>query len=97
VTARYFFNVMDGAELPDFSGIDFATDEEAIAHAWEIAINIAEVSPAHDGPQRFVSVVREDGYEVAKVPVYREQVPLMAELLIAPPVLGHASGAQLRF
>ena len=73
MTARYFFNVIDGIEIPDLSGNVFATDKAAIAHAREIASNIAEIAPAHNGPQRFVSVVREDGHEVARVPVYKEK------------------------
>jgi hypothetical protein len=69
---RYFFNFMDGTKLPDLSGIDFTTEEAAIAHARVIALNILATSPDHIGPQRFVSVVRGDGHEVARVPVHKE-------------------------
>ncbi|WNV10072.1 DUF6894 family protein [Tardiphaga sp. 709] len=69
---RYFFNLVDGTKLPDVSGIDFATDEAAIAHAHGIAFNIVNVSPNHNGPQRFVSVVQEGGQEVVRVPVHKE-------------------------
>ncbi len=69
---RYFFNLMDGTKLPDHSGTDFATDEAAIAHARLIVSNILALSPHHNGPQRFVSVVQEDGREVVRLPVHKE-------------------------
>jgi hypothetical protein len=69
---RYFFNLIDGTKLPDLSGTDFATDEAAIAHALVIASNIQAVSPNHNGPQRFVSIVHEDGHEVVRLPVHKE-------------------------
>ena len=69
---RYYFNLMDGTKLPDHSGTDFATDEAAIAHARLIASNILALSPHHEGPQRFVSVVQEDGREVLRLPVHKE-------------------------
>ncbi|SFM02896.1 hypothetical protein SAMN03159423_4914 [Bradyrhizobium sp. NFR13] len=75
MSARYFFNLTDGTELPDLIGTDLATDEAAIAHAREIASNLAVVSPANNGPQRYVSVIHEDGHEVGSVPVYKEQFP----------------------
>jgi hypothetical protein len=67
---RYFFNVTDGTDLADHSGVELASDQEALAHAKRIAGAIVEAIPQHSGPQRHVSIVLDDGTSIADVPVH---------------------------
>lgn len=67
---RYFFNLTDGTDLADHSGIELASDQDALAHARRIAGAIVEAIPHHSGPQRHVSIVLADGTTIADVPVH---------------------------
>lgn len=73
---RYYFNLKDGVDLADSSGIELPHDQAAIAHAGRIVVAIVESMPTHSGPQRYVAVVEENGREVADVPVHPVKAPV---------------------
>ncbi len=66
---RYFFDIKDGHRLVDPSGMNFASDDEAIARAKVFAIQVSLDTPKSD-PMRHIAVLNQDGDEVSRVPVY---------------------------
>lgn len=69
---RYYFDLKDGTRLRDHDGVDLKNDAAAISHAETIAVEVARENVP--GPQRFVSVIRFDSTEVARVPVEQANV-----------------------
>ena len=65
----YFFDIKNGHRLVDPSGMNFATDAEAIAKAKVLAIQVSLDTPLAD-PKRHIAVLNQDGDEVSRVPVY---------------------------
>lgn len=68
--AFYYFDLRDSETLRDPSGVELATDQDAIAHARDLARQIA-IDPPGSTPIHFVTIYRLNGGEVARVPVRR--------------------------
>lgn len=66
---RYYFDIKNGHRLVDASGMNFANDEDAIARAKVLAIQVSLDTPKVD-PKRHIAVLNQDGDEVSRVPVY---------------------------
>lgn len=66
---RYFFDIKDGHRLVDPSGMNFASDADAIARAKVFAIHVSLDTPKAD-PERHIAVLNQDGDGVSRVPVY---------------------------
>lgn len=66
---RYFFDVEDGHRLFDPSGFVCDDDEDALAKARVLAINVALDKPDED-PERRIAIMRDDGRKIGRVPVY---------------------------
>lgn len=65
---RYFFHVRNGEHYPDVSGRMFSSPDEAIEHAALLAAELAQ----DEGLAGFsIFVTKEDGTEIAQVPVGR--------------------------
>jgi hypothetical protein len=67
---KFHFPITDGTTLPDPTGIELKDDEAARKHAESIA---SEVSSLGHKKQRNVVAEREDGTEVHKAPVPKDQ------------------------
>lgn len=65
----YFFDIKNGHRLMDPSGMNFASDEAAIARAKVFAIQVSLDTPAVD-PKRHIAVLDHNGDEIFRVPVY---------------------------
>jgi hypothetical protein len=65
---RYFFDIKNGHRLVDPSGLDCSDDDEAIAKAKVIALQISEDTSAEG--QRHIAVLNSERQEVSKVPVH---------------------------
>lgn len=68
--AFYYFDLKDSETLRDPSGVELATDKDAIAYAQDLARQIA-IDPPRSTPIHFVTVYRVNGGEIARVPVRR--------------------------
>lgn len=66
---RYFFDIKDGHRLVDPSGTTCKSDEDAIAKAKVVAIQVSLDTPMTD-PKRHISVLNAARSEIFKVPVY---------------------------
>ena len=66
---RYFFDIKNGHRLVDPSGMDFDSDDDAIARAKVFAIQVSLDTPKVD-PKRHIAVLNQDGDELLRVPVY---------------------------
>jgi hypothetical protein len=66
---RYFFDISDGRRLADSTGRDFDSNEDAIARAKILAIQVSLDTPEAD-PDRHVAVLDHNEDEVFRVPVY---------------------------
>jgi hypothetical protein len=66
---HYFFDIKDGHWLVDPSGLNFKTDDDAIARAEAIAIVVSIDTPLVD-PQRHIAVLNGSREEIFRVPVY---------------------------
>jgi hypothetical protein len=64
---HYYFDLKNGVTSRDHGGLELPSDADAIAKAKIIAEEVAAESARH--PSRHVSVVREDGSEVTRVPI----------------------------
>jgi hypothetical protein len=67
--ARYFFDIKNGHRLVDPSGLDCSDDDDAIAKAKVIALQISEETSRAEG-QRRIAVLDSERQEVSKVPVH---------------------------
>jgi chemotaxis family two-component system response regulator Rcp1 len=66
---HYYFDLTDGVTKRDRSGLDCADDAAAIAKAATIADEIAAADGVSSHPDLHISIMREDGHEVSRVPV----------------------------
>ena len=66
---RYYFDIKDGHTLVDPSGSNFKDDNDAIAKAEVIAIEVSLDKPAVD-PKRHIAVLNDSREEIFRVPVY---------------------------
>ena len=65
---HYYFDIKDGHTLIDPSGLNFKTDDAAIARAEAIAIVVAIDTPLVD-PKRHIAVLNGSRKEIFRVPV----------------------------
>ena len=66
---HYYFDIQDGHRLVDPSGLNFKTDDDAIAKANVIAIGVSLDKPAAD-PERHIAVLNDSREEIFRVAVY---------------------------
>jgi hypothetical protein len=66
---HYYFDIRDGHQLVDPSGLNFKNDDDAIAKARVIAIGVSLDKPAVD-PERHIAVLNGSREEIFRVPVY---------------------------
>jgi hypothetical protein len=66
---HYYFDIKDGHTLGDPSGLNFRTDDDAIARAEAIAIVVSIDTPLVD-PKRHIAVLNGSREEIFRVPVY---------------------------
>jgi hypothetical protein len=66
---HYYFDIQDGHRLVDPSGLNFETDDDAIARANAIAIMVSIDTPAVD-PKRHIAVLNGSREEIFRVAVY---------------------------
>jgi hypothetical protein len=66
---HYYFDIKDGHTLVDPSGLNFKTDDDAIARAQAIAIVVSIDRPEVD-PKRHIAVLNGSREEIFRVPVY---------------------------
>jgi len=66
---HYYFDIKDGHTLVDPSGLNFKTDDDAIARAEAIAIIVSIDTPLVD-PKRHIAVLNGSREEIFRVPVY---------------------------
>jgi hypothetical protein len=64
---HYYFDIQDGHRLVDPSGLNFKTDDDAIARANAIMVSID--TPAVD-PKRHIAVLNGSREEIFRVAVY---------------------------
>jgi hypothetical protein len=64
---HYYFDIQDGHRLVDPSGLNFKTDDDAIARANAITVSID--TPAVD-PKRHIAVLNGSREEIFRVAVY---------------------------
>jgi hypothetical protein len=77
--AHYYFDLKNGTTERDHTGLDLDSDVAAIARAHAIADDVSKRSAAHEGHDRHVCVIHEDGREVIRVriatPASQESAP----------------------
>jgi hypothetical protein len=66
---HYYFDIKDGHTLVDPSGLNFKTDDDAIARAKAIAIVVSIDTPLVD-PKRHIAVLNGSREEIFRVPIY---------------------------
>jgi hypothetical protein len=66
---HYYFDIKDGHTLVDPSGLNFKTDDDAIARAEAIAIVVSIDTPLVD-PKRHIAVLNGSREEIFRVPIY---------------------------
>jgi hypothetical protein len=66
---HYYFDIKDGHWLVDPSGLNFKTDDEAIARAEAIAI-VVSIDKPEVNPKRHIAVLNGSREEIFRVPVY---------------------------
>ena len=66
---HYYFDIKDGHSLADPSGLNFKTDDDAIARAQAIAIMVSIDKPEVD-PKRHIAVLNGSREEIFRVLVY---------------------------
>jgi hypothetical protein len=66
---HYYFNLTDGVTRRDHSGLDCIDDEAAIVKAATIADEVTAAEGDNSHPDLHISIMREDGHEVSRVPV----------------------------
>ena len=66
---HYYFDIQDGHRLVDPSGLNFKTDDDAIARANAIAFVVSIDTPAID-PERHIAVLNGSREEIFRVAVY---------------------------
>jgi hypothetical protein len=66
---HYYFDIQDGHRLVDPSGLNFKTDDDAIARASAIAIMVSIDTPAIN-PKRHIAVLNGSREEIFRVAVY---------------------------
>jgi hypothetical protein len=66
---HYYFDIKDGHRLVDPSGLNFKTDDDAIARAEAIAIVVSIDKPEVD-PKRHIAVLNGSREEIFIMPVY---------------------------
>ena len=66
---RYYFDIKNGHRLVDPSGMNLKTDDDAIARAKVLAIQVSLDTPLVD-PKRHIAVLNQEGDEISRVPVY---------------------------
>jgi hypothetical protein len=66
---HYYFDIKDGHTLVDPSGLNFKTDDDAIARAQARAIMVSIDKPEVD-PKRHIAVLNGSREEIFRVPVY---------------------------
>jgi hypothetical protein len=69
---RYFFDIKNGHRLIDPAGLDCSGDDEAIANAKMIAIQIAQETSGAGG-QRHIAIMDGERKEIGKIPIHPEQ------------------------
>jgi hypothetical protein len=72
---HYFFDIKGGHWLVDPSGLNFKTDDDAIARAEAIVIVVSIDTPLVD-PKRHIAVLNGSREEIFRVPVY--SIPTMS-------------------
>jgi hypothetical protein len=68
---HYFFDIKNGHRLIDPSGLDCSGDDEAIANAKMIALQIAQDTSGAGG-QRHIAILDGERKEIGKIPVHPE-------------------------
>ena len=66
---HYYLDIKDGHTLVDPAGLNFKTDDDAIARAQAIAIVVSIDKPEVD-PKRHIAVLNGSRKEIFRVPVY---------------------------
>jgi hypothetical protein len=66
---HYYFDIKDGHTPVDPAGLNFKTDDDAIARAQAIAIVVSIDKPEVD-PKRHIAVLNGSRKEIFRVPVY---------------------------
>ena len=66
---HYYFDINGGHSFADPSGLNFKTDDAAIARAQAIAIMVSIDKPEVD-PKRHIAVLNGSRREIFRVPVY---------------------------
>src|SRR3954463_13928657 len=72
---HYFFNMDNGIIVPDLTGVEFANQEAAKAHARLIAGGFRSV-----GPQRHIVVIDDKGKEIYRTAIVGYPPQLVASL-----------------
>lgn len=94
----YFFDIKDGKRQRDHDGVEFATDDAALAHARRLASALARDLTWDPDSKTFVSVIHERGHEIARIPIRSaRREPLMGEARRKekPPASIYAKGHDL--
>jgi predicted NUDIX family phosphoesterase len=64
---HYYFDLKDGTRIRDHAGVDLRDDAAAIAYGKDVAEQVS--LQKLDDPEMFISIIKEDGRQVAQVRV----------------------------
>ncbi|MET0220828.1 MAG: hypothetical protein ABW213_09240 [Tardiphaga sp.] len=73
--AHYYFDLKNGITERDHTGVELGSDAAAISMARRMAGEISRKTAPHQGEERHIRVIREDGHEVSRIRVAEAITP----------------------